>query len=97
MVIDYLDLIGIAVAPLEADPPLVVDANAVLACPVTRQFLQAVAWWNAKVVQGHGRLDEKQLPQRGPLEWACELLDPKAPEETFRLFVAEAADREVGA
>jgi hypothetical protein len=34
VVIDNLDFMGIAIAPLEADAPLVVDTDAVLAGPV---------------------------------------------------------------
>jgi hypothetical protein len=33
MVIDDLDAVGVAVAPHEADPPLVVDPDAVLTAP----------------------------------------------------------------
>jgi hypothetical protein len=34
MVVDDLDIVRVAVDPAEADAPLVVDANAVLAGPV---------------------------------------------------------------
>lgn len=40
VVIDYLDVVGVAVAPHEAHPPLVVDADRVLARPVPLQGLQ---------------------------------------------------------
>ena len=39
-----LQVPGVAVAPYEADPPLVIDAHAPWAIAVTRELLQAVAW-----------------------------------------------------
>jgi hypothetical protein len=43
VVIHYLDFVRVAVAPREADPPAVIDPNAVLARPVPFQRLQPVA------------------------------------------------------
>jgi len=42
MVIRYLDLISIAVAPNEANPELIVDANRMLARPIADQCVQFV-------------------------------------------------------
>jgi len=39
MVIDDLDLVGVAILPAEADAPLVVHADAVLTRSVALQFL----------------------------------------------------------
>jgi len=44
VVIDNLDLVRVAVSPLEADPPLVVDSNTVLARAISGQPFQPVAW-----------------------------------------------------
>jgi hypothetical protein len=43
-----------ALGPLEADPPLVVDADAVLAFAVTAQGLQRVAGQGREVLQARG-------------------------------------------
>lgn len=43
MVIDDLDVIGVAVAPHKADSPLVIDPDAVLTLSVAVQGLQPVA------------------------------------------------------
>jgi len=37
--------------PTEANPPLVIDADAVLAHAITLQRFQSVAGWGAQVVQ----------------------------------------------
>ena len=52
MVIDDLDLVRPPVAPDEADPPLVVDSNAVLSRPVAAQHFQMVTGRRTKVGQG---------------------------------------------
>ena len=54
---DDRDLVRVAFAPREADPPLVVDANAVLPDPISAELLQAVAGWDARVVEGFGSVD----------------------------------------
>jgi len=43
MVVDDLDIFGIAVAPHEADAPLSVDANRVLADAISFQRLELIA------------------------------------------------------
>jgi hypothetical protein len=49
VVINDFNIVGTVVSPHKTDPPLVVDANAVLARSVTSQSLQAVARRNAQV------------------------------------------------
>ncbi len=38
-------------SPLETDPELIVDSDAVLSSPVAAQFLQAIAGGNAQVIE----------------------------------------------
>lgn len=51
MVIHYFYLIGIRIAPLETNTPLVVDTDAVLSAPFTREFFQTIGRRHAQVVQ----------------------------------------------
>jgi hypothetical protein len=51
VVIHYLDVVRIAVTPREADPPAVIDPNAVLAGPVLFQRLQPIARMAPKSVR----------------------------------------------
>jgi hypothetical protein len=44
MIINNLDVSGFVINPLEANAPLIVDANAVLPRPTTLELLQVVAW-----------------------------------------------------
>src|SRR5574338_833978 len=49
VVIGDFDVVGMAGLPPEADPVLLIDANAVLPPPVSPQALQAVAGWHAQL------------------------------------------------
>jgi hypothetical protein len=46
------DLYGVRImsTPLEADPQLIVDSNAVLPLPIAAQFLQAIAGWDPQIL-----------------------------------------------
>ena len=68
MVVDDLDVPGFAITPYETDPPLVVDANAVLLFPITSQALQAVARREPQIVQAGGRIEHSQFSERCALE-----------------------------
>jgi hypothetical protein len=43
VVISYLDIERIGVFPAKADPPLVIDPNAVLTLAILVQFLESIA------------------------------------------------------
>ena len=50
MVIDDGNVAGVAVVPDETQPVLVVDADAVLALPITRQLLKPIGGRTPQVV-----------------------------------------------
>ncbi len=68
MVIHYLHIVGIPVAPDKADAPLLVDANAMLPFSLAVERLQAVAWRRCQVAQLCGNVQLSQLALRHPLE-----------------------------
>jgi hypothetical protein len=49
--------------PDEADPELVVDADAVLAMAVSPKRLQAIAWWDLEIVQASGGIKDDELAE----------------------------------
>jgi len=51
MIVDDLDLVGVAIAPYKTDPPLVVDPYAVLALTIAGQLLEPVSGRNPEVLQ----------------------------------------------
>jgi len=50
MIIDDLDIKGMAILPSKADTPLIVDADAVLSSPVTAQFFETIAGWSQQII-----------------------------------------------
>ena len=61
MIVHDLDVVGVAAPPDEADPPLLVDADAVLAAASTLQRLEAVAGRNAQLLERGGSVKHGEL------------------------------------
>lgn len=83
-----------SVAPTEAQPPLIVDPDAVLALSVTHQRLQTIARRCPQITQLVRRVQHGQLALRHPLN------RPKAPDlfttkQPFGLLLAEQTDHEI--
>jgi hypothetical protein len=55
-------------APNEADPPPIIDANGVLSFPIAMQRLQVVPRRGGQNPQIRGSMELKQFAQRHPLE-----------------------------
>jgi hypothetical protein len=53
VIVDNLDIVGIAVVPTKTEPPLVIDANAVLAFSVGSQRFQSVSGRARHISQDH--------------------------------------------
>ena len=68
MVIHDFHVVGVTLPPDKTDPPLVVNADAVLALPVTPQALQAVAGRGGKVAELGGAIQLSQLALGDPLD-----------------------------
>jgi hypothetical protein len=92
VVIDDLDLEGIRAFPLEAHPPLIVDANTVLTSPIASQLLQAITGRDSEVIQAFRCIKKQKLSQHRALE-ICRKAPRNLPrEEPRRIPVGEAAD-----
>ena len=57
---------GGTLQPFEANPPLVVDADAMLALAVSLQSFQAIAGQRRKIPQDHSSLQTIQFQPRSP-------------------------------
>jgi hypothetical protein len=66
VVIDNLNLVRFAIFPAEANPVLIVDANAVLALAVASQRFQPVSVGLTKIVQMRSVVQNLQLSPRNP-------------------------------
>jgi hypothetical protein len=68
MVIRDFYFVSVMTTPIEADPVLVVDANAELPLPITAQFLQPVSRRVFQIIQFYGRIEHSQFAFRD-LAW----------------------------
>ena len=92
VVVHDLDVVGAAVRrPPEADPPLVVDPDAVLPLAVTPQRFEAVAGRDTQGHQCSGGVDLQQLASRDPLD-VPEPDDGPAVEQGLGISAGEGAD-----
>ena len=92
MIINNLNLEGIAVSPPKADPPLVIDANAVLASAIALELLQAVAGRDAEIVELLGGIHQSQLAEHDAVKLGGEAPDAFAPEQPLGIAIGEAGD-----
>jgi hypothetical protein len=95
VVIDYLNIMGVAPAPPEADSPPLVNPDAMLPPSVTRQPLKAIAWRNPQIGQLLGSIENQKLaacsPQNltrdapcwEPVEYSLRIPIPEAPNHTI--------------
>ena len=91
MIVDNLYFKGIRPLPPKADPPLIVDADAVLSLPIPTESLQAVSWRRSKIAKFDGTVQLAQF-SAGHLLERCEAQDPLAVVELLGVAAAERPD-----
>jgi hypothetical protein len=82
---------GITILPSEADAPLIINADAVLALTVAAQLLQPVSLDCCQVTQSMGRVEHLKFPLCRPL-YRLKSPDPLPIEQAFRIGRAEGLD-----
>ena len=92
MIIDDFDVVGVPVGPSEADAPLIIDPNAVLAGSISAQLFQAIAGWDTKIVQYCGCVDQGELSQHYPAQVCREATDVLTRPQTLSIAVRKASD-----
>jgi len=68
MIVDNFDVMAVAIAPNEADSPLLIDPDGMLSLPVTTQRLQLVSRWRRQYAQFRRGVQLQQFAQRHALE-----------------------------
>jgi hypothetical protein len=89
MIIDNFNMIGMAILPIKADPPLVIDPDTPLAFSATAQFFQTVPWWNAEKRQCGGTMDLGQFTQSRPLNFLWKGGDKCSFKYLFRILATK--------
>ena len=90
MIVDDLNVKGIAVFPDEADAPLVVDPDAVLPHTIPAEPLETVARRDPEILKRFDRMEEDELPQCCPNNLRGEPPGPLAEKHALGLRVAKA-------
>jgi len=92
VVVAELDIMGVCVLPAEADPPLVVHANAVLSFAVAGKCLEAIARRDTQFVETNRGVYEKELAMRPPLNVRRKPPRALPSEDLLGLRIPEAPD-----
>jgi hypothetical protein len=95
MIIDDFDVKCVTVTPLETDPPLLVDPNAVLALAIALQSLKLIRARNRKVFQISSRIQLLQLHQCPLLNVAWDTLAVLATPDPLALLVSKGLDHNI--
>lgn len=90
MVINHLHRVRVTVNPLEADPPLSIDSNAILPLPISRKLFQSVGGRNPYILKRARRIDHREFPQGQPLKLSGEAPRELPPPNPFGLLASEA-------
>src|SRR6476661_8757270 len=83
-----------SLTPFKAYPPLIVDADAVLATPVAVQSFEPIARRRSQIVELLGRVNGEQLGSRTALNLVRQGLDRITGKQRCRSRVGEALDHE---
>jgi hypothetical protein len=92
MIVNDLNLGGIANLPPKADAPSLVHANTVLSGAITPELLQSIARRHAEVVELLGRIHRHQFAQHRALEIRRIASDGLASEQSLGIAIGECVD-----
>jgi len=92
VVVDDLDVEGVAGTPDEADPPLLVHPDAELPGTFTLELFEAIRRGHPQVLQDRGRVEHPELPKGDALNVWPKTLDGLPLEEALGVAVLEGLD-----
>jgi len=92
VVIDDLNVMGVVFDPAEADPPLVVDTDAVLAETIRGKLLQMIRRRHSEVSETSRGIEHQQFTKGNAVKIRRHSPDSFASEQSLGVGVAEAPD-----
>jgi hypothetical protein len=92
VIVNDLNIVGITFAPPEANTPALVDADTVVAFPVSRELLQVVAGREPEVGQALSIVQHSEFPVRNLLDVGREPGRPFPVEDEGGLLVPNRLD-----
>jgi len=95
VIVGEFHVVGVTVAPGKADPPLIVDPDAVLAHSIPAQGLETVTWYDGQLLEAVRRMDHLKLSARPRDDPAINASHEAALEQRGCTAVSEAPDHAV--
>jgi hypothetical protein len=95
MVVDNFNLCGLTRFPAEADSPLVIHPDAVLATPVSGKFFQAVPRRDSEIFNGICTIKEIEFALGKLLKRQGKSFDPLSIESPFCVPVSKGFDHRI--
>jgi hypothetical protein len=92
VIVDDLDLVGVAILPAKADAPLLVHTNTVLANSIAPELLQPITRRHAKVAELLGRVHHHKFAQHRALEIRRISSDGLASEQSLGIAIGEGVN-----
>ena len=89
MVVNDFNLVGIPVTPLEANSPTLIDPDAVLSLPVSRQLLKSIARRNAEIGEAKCVIEHSEFSVSSLLDVSRETRRPFAAEDPGCLAISD--------
>lgn len=90
MIIDDLHIIGVTLAPLEADSPPLIDSDTVLPFATSGQLLKAVTWRPPQIRQLLRSVENEEFAARAPYDVTWKAARLEAVEDLLRLLIPKA-------
>jgi len=92
MIVNDLDLVRITISPPKADPPLVVDPNAMLSRAIAFELLEPVPWRHAEIVEHLGGVHGDQFAEHRAQKLGGIAPNALTLEQGFGMPIGEALD-----
>lgn len=92
VIVNNLDVPGIAITPVETNAPLRVDANAMLPKPVPAKNFQPVAGRDPQVIEATSRINRDQLGASPLLDLQGQSANGMACKDGRRILAGKALD-----
>jgi hypothetical protein len=92
VIVDDLNIGGLAVEPPETDSPPIVHANGVLPTAIAGESFETIPGRNAEIVQRFGRVEQRQLSEHDAMKLGRKSEHRFAVEKSRGVLVREAPD-----
>lgn len=90
MIVGDLHIVGVTISPAKANPPLIVDPDAVLALSISGELFEAVSRRHSEIAQQVSCVKQEELLQGHPVNTLWEPFRALAIEDSLGLWVIEA-------